>query len=150
MTTSKIKTVVLTLSALAAVGAFVIFTLWRTSPNRLGEEAFRNTGLPTRTLTEAMELAKAQGKPLLVDISAYWCPTCRKLDREVLSKEEVKSKIVEKYVFVRVDSEADGTRSIMKRYGVYGFPSLIITDAEGNLIRHLPLTFDPQAFLQAL
>lgn len=144
------KKIALSLTVLGLVGAFILFVLWRTSPTQLGKEAFSATGLPTRTLAEAKAMAKEQSKPLLIDFSAYWCPTCRRLDREVLSSNAVKQKINDQYIFVRVDSEADGTRDLMKRYEIYGFPSLVVTDAEGRLIRRIPVDFDVQQFLQSL
>lgn len=117
---------------------------------QLGRGAFNATGLPHRTLAEAQTLAKAENKPLLIYFSAYWCPSCRRMDREVLSHSAVKEKMDERYIFVRIDSEAEGTRAHMKRYDLHGFPSLLLTDAEGTLIRHLPRTNDAQQFEQAL
>jgi thioredoxin-related protein len=38
----------------------------------------------------------------------------------------------------------------METYGVRGFPTLLILDADGNLVRKLSLTFDPEQFLAQL
>lgn len=150
MTSVPVKKIVLSLAALGLFGLLTLYVLWRTSPTQLGKEAFEATGLPTRTLAQAKAMAKEQNKPLLIDFSAYWCPTCRRLDRDVLSNSAVKQKIHNHYVFVRLDSEADGTRDLMKHYGIYGFPSLIVTDAEGRVIRRIPTEFDVERFLQSL
>lgn len=150
MTTRSIKTIAISLAVLGVLGLLVLYVLWRTSPVQMGKEAFAATELPVRTLAQAKAMAKAEGKPLLIDIAAYWCPMCRRFDREVLSNSTVKETIQNQYVFVRVDSEAEGTRSLMKGYGVYAYPSLLITDADGVLIRRLPTTFDAEEFLQAL
>jgi tetratricopeptide (TPR) repeat protein len=37
-------------------------------------------------LEAALAAAKAQGKRVFVDVGAYWCPPCRKLDEEVFIK----------------------------------------------------------------
>lgn len=144
------KKLLLPVLALGLLGLLALYILWRTSPMQLGKDAFADTGLPNRTLAQAKTLSKAQNKPLLIDFSAYWCPTCRQLDRTVLSNDEVKQRIADQYVFVRLDSEAEGTRDLMKRYGLYGFPSLLVTDADGNLIRRLPVTFSAEEFLSSL
>jgi len=36
------------------------------------------------TLADAKEIAKAQNKPLFVFAHASWCPTCKKMEQEVL------------------------------------------------------------------
>lgn len=150
MSTSAIKKLIFALAAIGVVGLLVLYTLWRTSPMQLGKEAFDATGLPVRTYAEAQAMASAQNKPILIDFSAYWCPSCRLLDRKVLSDDAVKQKIEEQYVFVRIDSEAEGTREHMKRYNLHGYPSLVVVDAEGNLIRHLPRNYDADKFLRSL
>jgi hypothetical protein len=41
------------------------------------------------SLDEALALAKAGGKRVFLDVGAYWCPPCRKLDEEVFVRPEV-------------------------------------------------------------
>ena len=138
------------LISLVVFGVSLLAALWLTSPDRLGRAAFAATGLPERTWSEVQSLAREQNKPLLLDFSAYWCGYCRQLDREVLSDERVKTRIDEHYIFVRLDSENLDTIGLMRQYGVQGFPTLIITAADGTLLRQLPSSAEPDAFLQAL
>lgn len=138
------------LTSLAVFGFSLLAALWLTSPDRLGRAAFAATGLPERTWAEAQALAQAEDKPLLLDFSAYWCGYCRRLDREVLSDERIKARIGQDYIFVRLDSEHPDTLPLMRRYGVQGYPTLIITAADGTLIRQLPTAAGPDSFLQAL
>lgn len=147
---SPLKKLLLIFLALGAVGAGLLAVLWLTSPNQLGRAAFAATGLPERTLAEAQALAREQNKPLLMDFSAYWCGVCRRLDRTVMIDERVKARIEEKYVFVRLDSEHPDTRPLMGKYGIYGFPTLIVAHADGRPIKFVPLAFEPEKFLQAL
>lgn len=134
---------------LAVVGC-VLAVLWVTSPNQMGKMAFAATGLPTRTLEEAKALAIQHNKPLLMDFSAYWCNVCRKLDRTVLKEESVKKHIENHYVFVRLDSEDPETRPLMKKYGIYGFPTLLVAHPDGTPIRFVPLAFEPESFIKNL
>jgi thiol:disulfide interchange protein len=150
MTFGRTQKILVTLFGLGAVGVLVLAVLWLTSPNQLGRAAFAATGLPERTLAEAQALAIEHDKPLLMDFSAYWCGICRKLDRTVLVDERVKARIEEKYVFVRLDSEHPDTRPLMKTYGIYGFPTLLVAHADGTPIRYIPLAFEPEKFLQRL
>lgn len=150
MTFGRTQKIFVTLFSLGILGALLLAVVWLTSPNQLGRAAFAATGLPERTLSEAQALAREQNKPLLMDFSAYWCSICRKLDRMVLTDEQVKARIEEKYVFVRLDSEHPETRPLMKTYGIYGFPTLLVAQVDGTPIRFIPLAFEPETFLQSL
>ncbi len=46
----------------------------------------------------ALEKAKKVKKPLMVFMSTSYCPWCRKLESQILAKEEIDKKIHEKYV----------------------------------------------------
>ncbi len=116
----------------------------------LGKRALAETGLEPLPLPEAFAKAKLENKQVLADLSAIWCPNCRKLDKHVLSQAEVKRAIAEKYVFARVEYESEDGQAFQKRYKVQGFPHLLVLDATGEVVRHLPLTFDPASFVQAL
>lgn len=138
------------LLAVGIMGAFILFTLWRNTPVQLGKTAFAATGMPKHTLEQAVTLADEQGKPLLLAFSAYWCSSCRRFDRSVLTDSEVQDRIHSHYVFVRLDSEEPQTRELMRRYGIHGYPALLVTQTDGTALRSLPLSFSPETFLQAL
>ncbi len=54
---------------------------------------------------EAFELAKAQGKPILLDIGAVWCHWCHVMDRESYENPEVAQVINESFIPVKVDRD---------------------------------------------
>ena len=54
---------------------------------------------------EAFELAKAQGKPILLDIGAVWCHWCHVMDRESYENPEVAQAINESFIAVKVDRD---------------------------------------------
>ena len=118
--------------------------------NYLGKEAFKQTGLPAYTLSEAIEHATRENKLVLADLSAYWCGACRKLDKTILSRDDVKARINEKYIFARIDSESEEAKLFIRRYGARGYPTLLVLDEKGSKLRQLPLTFDPERFVDAL
>ncbi len=116
----------------------------------LGEKALAQTGLNALTLPEALEVAKSENKLVLADLSAIWCPSCRRLDREVLSDETVKAAINQRYAFARVEYDSDEGRAFMDTYNVRGFPTLLVLDAEGQLIKQLATSIDPEEFSKQL
>jgi thiol:disulfide interchange protein len=112
----------------------------------LGRKAVANTGFTPISLELALVAAKAEDKLILADMSAIWCSSCRRLDAEVFGDSVVQQAIREKYIFSRIEYESDEGEAFMEKYNVTGFPTLLVLDAEGNLVRQLPLTFDPQEF----
>ncbi len=132
------------LFAIVAISIYFIHLAWQT---HLGKKALAETGLPTTTLEAAFVKAHAENKLIFVDISAIWCPTCRRLDREIFSQAAFKSALSEKYIFTRLEYEAEGTTEFMQQYSVSGFPTLLILDSKGNKIKQLRLTFNLKDFI---
>lgn len=113
---------------------------------RRGSAAMAATGLAFQPLAAALVQARTEGKPVLADFSAIWCPSCRRLHAEVFGDPAVKAAITAGYVLAGIDYESAEAPAFMARYGVTGFPSLLVLDGEGRLLRRLPVSFDPAAF----
>ena len=128
-------------------GGYFAHTQWQT---QLGEAALKATSLEFLPLQAALVRAHAQGKPVLVDFSAIWCPTCRAMHEQVFTNALVKRSISQGYVLARVDYESAEAPEFMKRYAVQGFPSLLVISADGALLRRVPVNFDPAAFAASL
>jgi len=116
----------------------------------LGRKALKATGLTHHDLPEAMQLARQQNKLVLADLSAIWCPSCRKLDRQVFSDADVHAAIDRQFVFARLEYDSEAGQAFKKKYGTKGFPALVVIDAKGDLVKHLPITFDPGEFVANL
>ena len=137
----------LLLISAVAFGGYQAHTAWQT---QRGEAALQATALEFLPLDQALALARTQGKPVLVDFSAIWCPTCRVLHADVFTNLAVKQAITSGYVLSRVDYESPQAQAFMQRYGVQGFPSLLVLSADGTLVRHVPISFDPATMASTL
>src|ERR1700722_5951442 len=54
---------------------------------------------------EAFQKAHAEGKPVLLDIGAVWCPWCHVIDRESYENPEIAAIINELFIPVKVDRD---------------------------------------------
>lgn len=89
--------------------------------------------------------AEAEDKPMLVDFTGSdWCMWCIKLDKEVFSKEAFKKYAAENLILVEIDfprqkSQSDElkaqNRALAEKYGVRGFPTILLLNAEGEVIK---------------
>ncbi|EDY80515.1 hypothetical protein VDG1235_129 [Verrucomicrobiia bacterium DG1235] len=115
-----------------------------------GKKALEEMGLERHALPAAMQKAHAENKLVLADLSAIWCPTCRNLDKQVFSNPAVQKAINKKYVFSRIEYESDEGESFMEMYDARSFPTLLILSPSGEKLRELPVTTNPDEFIQSL
>ena len=91
---------------------------------------------------KALAMSKQTKKPVFAFFTGSdWCGWCIKLDKEILSKKEMIQYLNKNFVLFKADFPRKNKPSqsvmaknyeLMKKYGVRGYPTIIITDAEGN------------------
>ena len=70
-------------------------------------------------------------RPMLLYFHTDWCPYCKQFDREILPDAEV-AKAIAPAVKVRINPEKGADENeIARRYGVTGYPTLILVAEEG-------------------
>jgi thiol:disulfide interchange protein len=116
----------------------------------LGQQAIDETGLEILSLEQALEIAESSNKLVLVDMSAIWCPNCRKLDQQVFSDEQVKTQLNQGFVYARVEYDSPEGKTFMQNYQVSGFPTLLVLNTKGEKLVQLPINYEPLPFLAAL
>lgn len=94
--------------------------------------------------------AKAAGKLVLLDVGAYWCPPCRKLDEEVFVRPDVGAALSELFVALHVDAEKGEGPDLVARYKVQAYPTLLVLEANGAEKGRLVDAMEPQALTKAL
>ena len=122
----------------------------KTVQGYLGQQAIDATGLESITLEEALQVAKRSNKLVLADMSAIWCPACRKLDEQVFSNERVKTQLKQDFVYVRIEYESPEGKSFMQNYQVTGFPTLLVLNTKAEKLIQLPINYEPLPFLATL
>ncbi len=94
-------------------------------------------------LDEAKKVATKENKKLLVDVTGSdWCGYCIKLHKEVFDTPEFE-KFAKDYVLVELDfpkrkeqpaAEKAKNQAAQKKYGVNGFPTVIIMNTSGKIL----------------
>ena len=96
----------------------------------------------TANLEKAIETAEAENKAVLVNFTGSdWCKWCFKLSDEVFSQDDFKEYADENLILVKLDfprsiSQSSETKaynqSLAQKYGVQGFPTILIFNSQGN------------------
>jgi thioredoxin 1 len=89
----------------------------------------------TATLAEAKQSAREAGKPICVDLSAVWCGYCKKMKKNVYTDAAVAQAMNAGYIPLALDGEKSEGAELVSKLGVNGFPTLLILDAQGSVLK---------------
>ena len=113
----------------------------------LGVLLFTNTSASTKgggIKFEKMSFEKAQKQSLksgqLIFIDAYtdWCGPCKKMAATSFKDKEVGELFNKNFINLKIEMEKDpDRREIAAKYRVRAYPTLLIIDGEGNLVKQV-------------
>jgi len=88
---------------------------------------------------QAKRLADTTKRQILLDLYTDWCRWCRVMDESTFTDPGVIA-LQKRLVFVRIDAEAD--TAMARRYAVWGYPTVVLTNTEGlevdRVVGYLP------------
>ena len=107
----------------------------------LGSHAALPDGYDFKNLTQAMQTAKAEGKPMLLYFGRYGCSSCLKMHNEVFTDPQLRQQLRRNFVLAYVDTESDrrirlsnGERTTEQQFAarsrVFGTPTFIYFDVQ--------------------
>jgi thiol-disulfide isomerase/thioredoxin len=83
-----------------------------------------------QTVDEALQRAKAEHLPVLIDFQAQWCYSCYFMNSHVLTGAEWQA-TEKRVVFVEADADSPSGAAWMSKLGVQALPSYVVLNAEG-------------------
>lgn len=98
---------------------------------------------------EAFAVAKAEGKPIYLYWGAEWCPPCHAIKATVFSSPEF---ITRSHLFVAVyiDGDSENAQAEGEKFGLLGYPTMIVFDSDGIELTRIPGGIDIQAYANIL
>jgi thiol:disulfide interchange protein len=93
-----------------------------------------------KDIRDAFKLAKQQGKPLMVEFMAEWCPSCKMMEDSTFVNPEVVEK-TDRFVPVRIDVDrqkdvATEYKASAMKYGGIGIPNILFMTRDGRKLKH--------------
>jgi thiol:disulfide interchange protein DsbD len=85
-------------------------------------------------LSATVKEANAQGKTVMVDLYADWCIACKEFEQYTFPAENVQ-KALSNSVLIQIDLTDTGTEqnvALMEHFNVFGLPSILFFDLNGN------------------
>jgi len=103
----------------------------------------------------ALDQARRERRPVMVDFSAEWCAACKELERHTYVDPTVLRQMKDaRFLTVKVDgtNELDEVNQLYERYGVTGLPTVLFIDSQGKVLEQPRVTgfLGPDKFLVQL
>ena len=97
----------------------------------------------------AFSLAEKEGKPLFLYWGAAWCPPCNQIKATIFSRPEFiqKSRL---FVPVYLDGDTERAQKLGERFGVLGYPTMIVFNSDGEEITRIPGGLDIGLYAEVL
>jgi thioredoxin-related protein len=107
-----------------------------------------------------LQQARQQQRPVLVDVYTQWCGWCKRMDRDVYSREDVRDYLGEKFVTVKLDAEASEgakyegraytSRTLASQFRITSYPTTLFLKPNGEHLVSVPGYIAPEKFLLLL
>ena len=85
-------------------------------------------------LEQAIQAANSQGKTVMVDLYADWCVACKEFEEYTFSQPQVQQALADS-VLLQIDltdTGSDNNIELMEHFNVFGLPSILFFDTQGN------------------
>jgi thioredoxin-related protein len=113
-----------------------------------------------RAWDEGLKEAARLKRPVLVDVYTDWCGWCKRMDRDVYARADVRDYLARRFVVVKLNAESPArvrwegremtSRALASRLGVTGYPNTTFLDAAGRKLGSVPGYVPAPKFLQVL
>ncbi len=112
------------------------------------------------SLEQAMNLASENGKKVLIDVYAEWCPYCQRMQSQVYKDSTVVQAISDHFIWVQINIESDELVRFMghemtetqfaRALENESIPTTYFLNSEGSIIGKQPGYIESETFSQLL
>lgn len=113
-----------------------------------------------RNWNDGIKEAGETQRPILVDVYTDWCGWCKRMDRDVYSRPDVREYLSKRFVPVKLNAESGtpasyegkniNSRALAARFRVSGYPTTVFLRSGGEHLVNVPGYVDGDRFLLLL
>ncbi len=89
------------------------------------------------SLAQAKQLAKEENKPLFVFAHASWCPTCKRMEYEVLNQKAIGEIYNKDIVNVAIDIDSPDGKQLGAQFPIRATPTLLFFHPDGSVAKKI-------------
>ena len=105
-----------------------------TRPSVSNREVIRGAISWHRDIRQALEIARDEGKVVVVDVYTDWCGWCKKMDSAIYADPSIVA-LSRQEVFVKLNAEDGGQgQQFARQMRVRGYPTTIFLDGQGKVL----------------
>lgn len=97
---------------------------------------------------QVLDKAKAENKPIFLDIYASWCGPCKMLKKKTFVNKEVAEYFNKNFINASFDGEVGDGVMLANKFQVQGYPTLIVLNANGEVINGTMGYYPPNELLE--
>lgn len=101
------------------------------------------------SVDEAFAAARESGKPIYLYWGAVWCPPCHAISATIFKSPEFidRSRL---FIPVYLDGDTENAQAYGEKFGVLGYPTMIVFNPAGEELTRIPSGIDLQAYANIL
>ena len=113
-----------------------------------------------RTWDEGLAESATSGKPVMVDVYTDWCGWCKRMDKDVFARADVRDYLARHFVAVRLNAEASEpaswqgktftSRSLAQNFRISGYPTTVFLKSPTEHLVNVPGYVPADRFLLML
>ena len=97
----------------------------------------------------AFRQARSLNRPLFLYWGASWCPPCQQLKATVFRRPDFRQRL-QQFVAVHLDGDSTDAQRWGERFGVLGYPTVILFDPRGRELARVPGGLELEAYARIL
>lgn len=98
---------------------------------------------------EVLEKAREMKREVFVDCYTSWCGPCKRMAREVFTVDSIADYFNVRFINVKYDLEKQ-ERQLAKKYSIAGYPTFLILDSNGRLLKRITGYHAPDEWMQII
>jgi thioredoxin 1 len=130
------------LSLLALISFAFTFSLNKSSES--------NIQFSNKNFNEVLADAANTEKLVFIDVSTSWCGYCKKMKANTYTDASVINLVNSKYISKSIDAEKGEGIAIAKKYNVRAYPTVLVLNAKGELLKTGEGYLKPNQLIQFL